>query len=203
MNVKLANVRLSFPNLFRPKAFEDGGEARYSATFLLNKTTDAAQIASIRAAAIAALEEFYGAGKVPKGIKFCLRDGSEKPDIDGYGEAVMFLTSSSQKRPPVVDRDPSVALAEEDGKPYAGCFVNASVRLWVQDNKFGKRVNAQLRAVQFVKDGESFGDKPANPTDEFSKVAAQDGDNPFEADTPKGKAPVSGGSAQSADDILN
>jgi len=58
---------------------------------------------------------------------------------------------------------------EENGKPYAGCYVNMSIRLWAQDNQFGKRVNAQLRAVQFVKDGEAFGDKPVDPQKELSR----------------------------------
>jgi tripartite-type tricarboxylate transporter receptor subunit TctC len=47
-------------------------------------------------------------------------------------------------------------LTEDDNKPFAGCYVNATIRLWAQDNQYGKRINAQLRAVQYVKDGAAF-----------------------------------------------
>jgi hypothetical protein len=106
---------------------------------------------------------------VPKSVKLCLRDGAEKDETDGYGDEVMFVSASSAKRVPVVDRD-LTPLMEENGKPYAGCYVNMSIRLWAQDNQFGKRVNAQLRAVQFVKDGEAFGNKPVDPQKEFKQI---------------------------------
>lgn len=174
MNIKLENVRLSYPSLFKPKAFEDGGTAKFSASFILDKKTHAKKIKEIQAA-IAQLQTDAFKGKVPKNIKICLRDGSEKEDTDGYGDGVMFISSSSSRRPPVVDRDLS-PLTETDTKPYAGCFVNATVRLWVQDNQYGKRVNAELRAVQFAKDGEAFGATAADPNSEFSALEGEDDD---------------------------
>jgi hypothetical protein len=48
-------------------------------------------------------------------------------------------------------------LTEDDNVVYAGCYVNAIITLWVQNNSYGKRVNAQLDGVQFAKDGEPFG----------------------------------------------
>jgi len=30
--------------------------------------------------------------------------------------------------------------------------------LWAQNNQYGKRINAQLDGVQFVRDGDPFGD---------------------------------------------
>jgi hypothetical protein len=56
----------------------------------------------------------------------------------------------------VVDRD-RTPLTASDGKPYAGCFVNAVVELWAQDNQYGKRINASLGGVQFAADGDAFG----------------------------------------------
>ena len=175
MNIQLANVRLSFPNLFRPKAFsaptpgQPASEPKFSATAILEKVQDAAQIKALQAGMKAIAEEKWGVGKVPKSVKLCLRDGVEKDETDGYGDEVMFVSASSAKRVPVVDRD-LTPLMEENGKPYAGCYVNMSIRLWAQDNQFGKRVNAQLRAVQFVKDGEAFGDKPVDPQKEFKQI---------------------------------
>jgi hypothetical protein len=168
MNIKLKGVRLSFPYLFKAHAFSEDQEASFSAVFLLDKKRDATQIKTIKQAMTDLLSEAYPKGQ-PKGFKLCLRDGSEKSEVDGYGDEVMFIGAKSKKRVPVVDTDPSVPLTEDEGRPYAGCYVNASIRIWVQDNKWGKRVNAALRAVQFLKDGDPFGEKPADAEEEFKK----------------------------------
>jgi hypothetical protein len=170
--IKLNNVRLSFPALFTAKAMPnpDGslGKAKFGAVFLLSKKANLSDITKVKAAIEYVIKE-DGKGKRPPLGKTCLRDGSEKPDTDGYGEEVMFISASTDKRPGVVDRNLS-PLVEQDGKPYAGCYVNATVRLWYQDNKFGKRVNASLRNVQFVKDGEPFGEKITAADEEFEAM---------------------------------
>lgn len=169
MKIKLVNARLSFPALFEATSFESS-KPSFKATFILDKTKDAAKIAEINKAIDAMILEAWKGKVKRKDIKgTCLRDGSEKADMDGYGDDVMFISSASQKRIPVVDGDLS-PLTSEDNKPYAGCYVNGTIELWVQDNKFGKRINAQLKAVQFSKNGDPFGDKAVNPEDEFSKV---------------------------------
>jgi hypothetical protein len=176
-NIKLVGVRLSFPNLFKPKSFEDGGEAKYSAAFILDKSKHAKLIKQIRMTVDDLAEEYFK-GAVPKMVKqkYPLRDGAEKEDMDGYGDGVMFIGSSCKQRPTVVDRDVN-PITEEDGVIYAGCYVNATVRPWVQDNKYGKRVNFQLRAVQFVKDGDPFGMAPVNAHEEFEALDEDDDDD--------------------------
>lgn len=168
--IKLTNVRLSFPHLFRAQAFTAGQEASFNAAFILDKSGDAEQILEVRRVMTAVAREKWGAN-VPKGLKLCLRDGAEpgKEEVDGYGPTVMFMSASSRKRIPVVDRN-LTPLTEEDGKPYAGCYVNASLRVWAQDNEFGKRINAQLQAVQFALDGDPFGEAPVKVDEEFEKL---------------------------------
>jgi hypothetical protein len=61
-------------------------------------------------------------------------------------------------------------LSVGSGKPYAGCYVNASVEVWVQDNQWGKRVNCTLRGVQFLRDGDAFGGGAPASADEFDTV---------------------------------
>jgi hypothetical protein len=63
-------------------------------------------------------------------------------------------------------------LTEADGKPYAGCYVNASIELWAQDNNYGKRVNASLGGVQFARDGDAFAGGGAASEDEFDDLTA-------------------------------
>ena len=52
--------------------------------------------------------------------------------------------------------------------PYSGCYVNAVIEVWAQDNEHGKRLNARLKSVQFFKDGEAFGAAPSNPNEDFT-----------------------------------
>lgn len=196
MNLKLNNVRLSYPALFEAKAGPEGGEAKYSAAFLMDKDNNAPEIEQMRNGILTVAKAQWGAenvkwtadGKlvVRKAdgkaaiVKTCLRDGTEKPDTAGY-ENVMFFNASNKMSVPVVDKNPSIALTKDSGKPYAGCHVNAAIRLWTQDNKFGRRVNAQLQAVQFAADGESFGDAPVNPETVFSNTSDE---TPSESSAP-------------------
>lgn len=155
--ITLTNVRLTFADIFKAKAVNDG-EPRFSANFLLDKKKDTAQIKKI-GDEVRRLEASTFKGKKLPADKVCLRDGDEK-EYDGYA-GMLFLSAANKRRPTVVDRDKS-PLSAEDGKPYSGCYVNAVVRLWAQDNQFGKRINASLEVVQFLKDGEPFGAAPVD-----------------------------------------
>lgn len=167
MNVTLNNVRLSFPALWEPRKGPDAtSKASYQAAFLLDKKDNAADIAAVKAAIAAITKETFK-GKQPP--KICLREGSEKPDLEGYGDGVMFINARSDKRPHVIGRKME-AIGPDDGIVYAGCYVNATIRLWGQDNNYGKRINAQLRAIQFVKKGDAFGDGDIDVMKEFKPL---------------------------------
>lgn len=169
MKILLRNVRIAFPSLFEAKTVNGEGEPAFSATFII--PTDHPAVADINKAIEAVAKEKWGA-KAADTLKIikakgntCLRDGADKANYDGF-EGNFYMSSRSKQRPLVLDRDKS-PLVDADGKPYAGCFVNATVELWAQDNNFGKRVNAQLKAVQFDHDGDAFGGGgvPATPDD--------------------------------------
>jgi hypothetical protein len=175
-NIKLNNVRLSFPALFTAKKFAPtDAKGAFSATFILDKKTNAKEIAAINTAINDIVRETFKGKRPPK---VCLRDGSEKADTDGYGDDVLFIGTRSEKRPQVINRDMS-PLVEEDGKPYAGCYVNAVIQLWGQDNQYGKRINAKLRAVQFAKDGKTFGEGEIDVNKAFSPIEGDDNDSPL------------------------
>lgn len=167
MKVILKDVRLSFPDLYTPKPFQPGDDPRYNATFLVPKNSP--QIAVIEAAILAAANEKWpgkGAGIV-KAIrgnanKFCFQDGDLK-DYDGYAD-MMYLSAHNKARPLVIDRDKS-PLTEADGKPYAGCYVNATLEVFGYTNT-GNGIGCGLKGVQFVRDGDAFGGgAPASPDD--------------------------------------
>lgn len=156
----IKNARLSFPSLFVATAFSPDQPKKFEATFIVSK--DDPQVASIRAEIERVAKEKWKdeAKNVIASLKaqnkMCLRDGAEKAGKDGFGESVVFISSSNDKRPGVFDRD-RTPLSQEDGRIYAGCRVNGMIEFWAQDNQYGKRINASLSGVQFVADDEPFG----------------------------------------------
>ncbi len=193
--IQLKNVRLSFARLFEPKAFREGQKARFEASFLLDPSNEEhqAQIEEIQEKALAVIKAKHN-GKIPKALDLCFgyADGdpikvgpnkyTNKPkEYDGY-EGMLAISSANTTQPKVVGRkrDPDTgkfeALTGESGVVYSGCYVNATLTLWAQDNEFGKRVNANLRAVQFVRNGEAFGVAPVDADDEFDEVQVDDDD---------------------------
>ncbi|WP_348681612.1 DUF2815 family protein [Alteromonas mediterranea] len=165
----LKNVRLSFPQIWTAKAYMEGQTAKYSANLLLDKEADAEQVATMKKAIKKEATRAFS-GDIPKGLKTCLGDGVEKA-YDGY-ENAMFVSCSSRQRPTIIDRD-RTQLVEEDDKPYAGCYVNAAISLWVQNNNFGKRINCNLTGLQFVKDGERFGGGGIKVDDVFDDISKE------------------------------
>ncbi len=96
------------------------------------------------------------------------RDG----DAHGGFEGMYYVSAGSATRPLIIDRDKSPLLAS-DGRPYAGSHCKVQVEIWAQDNNFGRALRAQLKGVQFVKDGDAFsGGAPANP-DDFDDLGSQ------------------------------
>lgn len=59
-------------------------------------------------------------------------------------------------QPPVVNRQKQPVRDGQPEFPYAGCYVNASISFWAQPKggKWGPRINANLLATQFNRDGE-------------------------------------------------
>lgn len=178
MKLKLVNVRLAFPALFEAKTVNGEGKPAFSASLLLDPSDP--QVKTVNQAIDAVAKEKWGAkaDAVLKTMratdKVCLHDGDLKEQYDGFA-GNLYISSRSAARPLVIDANKS-PLTEKDGKPYAGCYVNASIELWAQDNNYGKRVNASLRGVQFLRDGDAFaGGAPASE-DEFDdiSVAAED-----------------------------
>lgn len=175
--IKIKNVRLSFPSLFRTEKFGEEDTGKYAATFILDKSEHADLIEKIKAA-IAKLMKEELKSKIPAD-KICLKDGDEsaRPEYEG----AYTIKASTKKRPLVIDRDRS-PIAEEDEKIYSGCYVNAIVTLWAQNNQYGKRINAQLDGVQFYRDGEPFGEGgiSVDEFDEFGGDDSFDDDDSFE-----------------------
>ena len=172
--IAIRNARISFINaLWTPKAFNEGANPKHSATFLLdpNDPEQAAQIENIQQTGDRLKKEKKWGKQRLTGVCYGFAD-EDSYSYEGW-QGMFYVKASNQKRPLVVDRQRS-PIYEEDGTLFAGCFVNGSITLWTQDNTYGKRINANLRGVQYVKDGEAFaGDVKLDPETEFADLIAE------------------------------
>lgn len=174
--LKLNNVRLSFADLFEAVQFDGKGEFYYGCQLLVpaddpqRKTVDEAvrQVAKDKwgAKAEAVLGSIEGNPQ-----KICWIDG-KKREYDGYAGnwALSTKRPQSKGRPLVLDHD-KTALVAGDGKIYSGCYVNASVELWAQDNSFGKGIRCTLLGVQFYRKGDAFSAGSPASADDFEALA--------------------------------
>ena len=172
--IKMQNVRICFPSLFSTASFAGEDTGKYEATFILDKKEHKAAVKEIEDAMKELAKEKLK-GKLPPADKLCLKDGDNTHRYEFEGS--MTLKASTKKRPLVIDRDKQ-PLMENDGTIYAGCYVNAIISLWAQDNNFGKRINAQLDGVQFCNNGEPLGAGGID-IDEFDAFASEDEDLAF------------------------
>lgn len=173
-------ARLSFPRLYTPKSFTPGQPPRFEATFLLDPSNAVhkQQLAVLKAAILKLIEAKWG-GQRPKDLKLCVDDGNTK-EYDGYKDRI-FIRSASKHRPVVADQGRNELRLDAQGQepriPYAGGYVIGKITLWAQDNAFGRRINANLIAVQHVKDGSPFGPGSTDAETEF-EVLPEDASAP-------------------------
>ena len=196
--IDLPFARLSFPRLTKAKAFEEGQEPRYEASFLLDPTHAGHKkvIAKIEAVAEEICKEHWG-GKVPKDVQYCFGHDGNGKEYDGYDG--MFVLSSNKKesdgRVTILDSNENQVQPGDDEFPYAGCYVYGTISLWTnQHPKGGKRVQANLRGIKFLKDGAAFsGVAPIDPETEFEDygddfsdfdTGVSDGEDPLADDDP-------------------
>lgn len=162
--IHLKNVRLSFARLYKPKAFREGQDPRFEATFLLDPSNaeHAATIKQVKTTIAEVGKKVYG---TIEGMKHCLVKGDSK-GYDGY-KGMIAIPSHNKVRPAVVNKKNELVAEGEPQAPYSGCYVNATITLWAIKNGFDPRVSANLRGVQFLRDGEAFGVRPVDPNEEF------------------------------------
>lgn len=211
--VILKNVRLSFVALFKPGEPQknDEGEmvpGKYKANLLNPKEghddydpeNHPQNMKKLKAASEQVKTEKWG--KPEKWPKFkpekvFLRDGNLE-NWDGY-EGCFYVSANNPNQPVLVDRKKDakgkwIELTVQNGGPrllYSGAWANVIVRIWAQDHiKHGKRLNASIESVQFLRHGEAFsGAKPVDPNDKFS-----------DSDVGEDEADQLGGSSENEDE---
>ncbi|GFO80747.1 MAG: hypothetical protein A49_03740 [Methyloceanibacter sp.] len=150
--IMLKGVRASFAHLFALPVINGEQQDKYSVTLLLDPKENAGDIDAIEFGIAELLKERFKGRKLPSD-RICLRDGGDtgRPENEGYKTVI----ARSKSKPLVLRGDGRTAITDEaESQIYSGCYVNAKIRLWAQDNQFGKRINCELIAVQFSRDGE-------------------------------------------------
>lgn len=167
--IRLSGVRFSYPHLNKPyKGKDDKGEPKYGLTGMLPKKTHKAARDLIQER----IDELLKENKVKKlaADKIFLRDGddSSREEYEGH----WTVSARETRRPPLRDRQNNVVEPEDAGEVFQpGYWGDILIRPWYQDNSYGKRVNAGLSSVQFVKKDETFGE---------GRISDEDLDDTFE-----------------------
>lgn len=198
MKIKLHNVRVAFLKVFTAERFGNDPKSKpqYGAALVIDPKST---VVSIPAAtpgaqgqkgdyklidqALVTLAKEKWKDKAGGTLNMLIEQGRvcflHRPKVNSSGEVYdgfesMYHLNASRAedkgRPLVIDGNKN-PLAQADGKPYSGCYCNVTVELWAQDNSWGKRINATLLAIQFVRDGDAFsgGSKPT--ADDFDEIA--------------------------------
>lgn len=171
--VRTNKVRLSYCNLFSPKADDEGVE-KYSCTILIPKS-DKETIQNIKAAIEAAKRA--GAdklkdknGKIPNTVKASLHDGDgEKPNGGEYGEEChghWVINASSRQKPGIIDRYKNEIT--DSTEVYSGCYGRVTISFYAYNTKGNKGIACGLGNVQKIADGDYLGGR-SRAEDDFDE----------------------------------
>ena len=177
--VVTGKVRLSFVNLFKPKAINEGDEPKYSVLLLIPKT-DTETIDFIRRAQKNAIAAKWG-DKKPKKITQTLRDGDEEgPDDRPEYEGHYFMNVSSKYQPQLFTRgtgaDGKPLPLEREDELYSGCYAQVSINAYCFDVNGNKGVTFGINGCRKVADGESLGGR-VDTSDDYDNDIVEDEDD--------------------------
>lgn len=195
--IYLSNVRLSFPKLIEASAPQPGADPKFSADFIMapNDVGYAKFMGEVGKLAAEKWKEHASnvLGLMQNDRKLrCFGSGNEKIDKKtyapwkGYANMIYLTANSNADRPPKIiradgspiDNNNTLERQQYARKLYGGCYVNAVVRPWLQDNQFGRAVRCELIAVQFAGEGEAFGEGEVDLTGVFGAVESGNDDLP-------------------------
>lgn len=180
-------VRLSYAQLFEPKAAPGSTNLKYSTAVLIPKS-DTKTVDAINTAVAAAVEEGKASkwgGKIPPVLKKPLRDGDvEKPDDPNYAGHWFFNASSGNKpgiaKPIGKDAEGKTKFQEieDTTEVYSGCYAKVSVNFYPFFEQGSKGVAAGLNNVVKVQDGEALAGKASVESD-FEEEEFDEDDDDF------------------------
>jgi hypothetical protein len=197
-------MRISYPQIFTPRAFEDGGTPRFSVILMVDKT-DKEHMAFVKQLYqdldAVRKEHWPDEAKRPRNAlmgetKSPIKDGDKTVDTNGIPLSEKnpeyaghyIITASATRKPAVVNRnlheviDPNVV--------YGGCRCKVNVNAYSFDVRANRGATVGLNGVQFWDGGEPFGGgRP--PVEDMFDAAPNGSDNPDNYDGGDPFAPAS------------
>lgn len=160
-NVTTGEARLSFVNLFTPRANQPGQEPKFSTTILIPKS-DTATMQRIYAAINAAIQRGVAgvwSGAKPAQPRTPIHDGDGvRPNGEAFGpecKGHWVLTASSKQQQAVVDVNMNPIINQTE--VYSGMYGRVNINLFAYSNSGNKGIGAGLGPVQKLRDGEPLG----------------------------------------------
>lgn len=191
--IYVSNARLSFPRLVEAASPQPGAAPKFTTDLIFPPASDDVSRFMAEVGNVATNKWKEHAASVLQMLQNdrklrCYGSGSEKIDKKtfkpyvGYEGNTYITASSNADHPPVIVRtdgttiDNSNTLERQQAarKLYGGCYVNAVIRPWVQDNQFGRAIRCELIAIQFAKDGEAFGEGSVDVSSMFAPTSPGD-----------------------------
>lgn len=176
-------VRLSYANIWEPKAPMNGGKPVYSASLIISKDDDKT-IGAIKSKIKALLQDpmviqkLGGPSKVhSNGLRIPLRDGDEdRPQDEAYANSLFINCKAQETNPPkIFDRHGNEIL--DKAEVFSGCYVRAILQFYGYNHSGNFGIGVGLVAVQKWKDGEALGGVSVSASDfddGFSDGSADD-----------------------------
>jgi len=165
--IRLEDLTLAFPAIAEPQSFGEG-EPAYGAKFPIVIGSD--QQKQIEDAILAEAENEWEdkaanvLAMLAEDAKLCFvkkiyRSKKTGEPYTGFEDCYYLSTRNAKTQPTVVDQygDYITTKGDIERKAFSGAIVNASLEVWAQDNKWGRRVNCTLRGIMLTGEGKSVG----------------------------------------------
>jgi hypothetical protein len=165
----LKNVRVAYPHLFEPYAYQNGPNKKYEITIMIPKT-ETALLDEIKKA-IASARSKKWPGEAPKGLMSPVKDGDEMSS-DSFKDHFILRAKATPRgengnRPGVVL--PNLKPAGPDDI-QSGDFCNVDVNPYGYDQSGNKGIAFGLNNVQLVQKGDRIGTGKARPENVFEAM---------------------------------
>lgn len=193
VKLKTGAFRVSYPQVFEPKAMKPGDKPKFSLCMLIPKD-DTETLPRIREAINSEIKaEWPGVVPLPNGIGYTenkkvngkmvavqtkfknplLRDGDEeRPDKDGY-PGCFFVNTRTERKPGLIDKTGAPLMGPEEF--YPGCMARASVTIKsYQRDDGGKGVACYLGNIMKVDEGEQLGGGGTSAEEDFAEDISSD-----------------------------
>lgn len=164
-------VRLAFDNLFElPKPKPGMENPKYGAALLFSPWADFAPLYEEynRLCGQKFADKYDARSGQYVGLYSPFRDQSEKANFGGFTPGLVFLSSTSKFKPPVIDSRYNPIV--DPSKAYAGVWAICSINAYTFDDPRKKGVAFGLQSVMIIGDDTKFGGGAPDPTKTMAAV---------------------------------